>query len=134
MIQEKKKILFVYIENSCRSQIAEGFARHLGKGVSEAYSAGSNPSGKVNPAAIEVMRELGIDISGAKSKGFDSLPAKNFDYVITMGCKDACPFMPADKHIEWKIDDPKDKGIKFFRKVRGQIKNKVINLIKELSK
>ena len=128
-----KKILFVCVENSCRSQMAEGFAREFGKGVVETYSAGSKPSGKVNPLAIEVMREAGIDISGNLSKGFKELPVKNFDYVITLGCQDICPFFPADKHLEWQIDDPKNKKVEFFRKVRDDISCKVSELIKNIS-
>jgi len=127
-----KKVLFVCIENSCRSQIAEGFAKSLGKNVIEAYSAGSRPSGKVNPAAIQVMREIGIDISGQKSKGFLELPVKEFDYVITLGCQDICPFVPASEHIEWQISDPKDKGIDFFRKVRDEIKSEVEKIIQNV--
>ena len=127
-----KKVLFVCIENSCRSQIAEGFAKSLGKNVIEAYSAGSRPSGKVNPAAIQVMREIGIDISGQKSKGFLELPVKEFDYVITLGCQDICPFVPACEHIEWQISDPKDKGIDFFRKVRDEIKSEVEKIIQNV--
>ena len=128
-----KKVLFVCVENSSRSQMAEGFARAFGKGVVEAYSAGSKPSGKVNPLTIEVMREAGIDISGNLSKGFNELPVKNFDYVVTLGCQDICPFFPADKHLEWQIDDPKDKNIEFFRKVRDDISCKVSELIKSIS-
>ena len=128
---EKKRVIFVCIENSCRSQIAEGFAKHIGTDTLEAYSAGSKPSGEVNPSAIGVMRELGIDISQQKSKGFSELPIKKFDYVITLGCKDICPFVPADKHIEWKIEDPKGKDLNFFRKIRDEIKNKVVNFIKK---
>lgn len=127
-----KKVLFVCIENSCRSQIAEGFAKVLGKDVVEVYSAGSKPSGKVNPMAIEVMREIGIDISSQKSKGFLELPAKKFDYVITLGCQDVCPFVPASEHIEWQINDPKNKDIEFFRNVRNDIKNKVGKLIENI--
>ena len=119
-----KTVLFVCVENSCRSQMAEGIVRHFGKGILEAYSAGSKPSGIINPGALEVMREFGIDISKQKSKGFSDLPIKIFDYVITLGCKDICPFVPADKHIEWEIDDPKGKDLDFFRKVRDEIKNK----------
>lgn len=129
----KKRVLFVCIENSCRSQMAEGFATHMEKAMWEAYSAGSKPSGKVNPLAVEVMREAGIDISQQKSKGFNDLPVKQFEYVITLGCKDVCPFVPADKHIEWDIDDPKDKDKEFFRKVREQIKNKVTALAKDIA-
>jgi protein-tyrosine-phosphatase len=127
-----KKILFVCVENSCRSQMAEGFAKALGGLKFEAYSAGSNPSGKVNPEAIKVMRQIGIDISTAKSKGFNELAVKEFDYVVTMGCKDICPFVPAKKHIDWEIEDPKGKGEEFFRKTRDQIKEKIESLIREV--
>jgi len=127
-----KKVLFVCVENSCRSQMAEGFARDLGKGVIEAYSAGSRPSGKVNPEAVRVMQEAGIDISSQQSKGFDQLPVKEFDYVITLGCQDACPFVPAREHIDWNIEDPKDKDTDFFRKVRDDIADKVKELIKNV--
>ena len=126
------KVLFVCIENSCRSQIAEGFARNLGEGVIEAYSAGSRPSGKTNPEAIRVMQELGIDISSQSSKGFDQLPVKEFDYVITLGCQDVCPFVPAKQHIDWHVDDPKGKDVEFFRKVRDAIAEAVKELIKNV--
>jgi len=127
-----KKVLFVCIENSCRSQIAEGFAKSIGKDAVEAYSAGSKSSGVVNPMAVEVMQEIGIDIAGQKSKGFLDLPVKKFDYVITLGCKDVCPFVPASEHIEWQIADPKDKGLDFFRKIRDQIGREVEKLIQNV--
>ena len=127
-----KKILFVCVENSCRSQIAEGIANNLAKGSLRAYSAGSNASGKVNPDAIKVMREDGIDISGAKSKGFEDLAVKDFDHVITLGCKDVCPFVPAGDHIEWEIEDPKGKDIETFRRVRDIIKKNVKELISKI--
>lgn len=125
-----KKVLFVCIENSCRSQMAEGFARHFGKETIEAYSAGSKPSGKINPNAIKVMQEDGIDITSQQSKGFDELRVKDFDLVITLGCKDTCPFVPSKKHIEWQIEDPKEKNLEFFRKVRDDIKGNVKKLIR----
>ncbi len=127
-----KKILFICIENSCRSQIGEAFANFLGKDRVIAYSAGSKPSGKVNEAAIEVMEENGIDISSARSKGFSDLPIKDFDSVISMGCKDACPFVPAESHIDWQIPDPKEKGIDFFRKIRDDIEKRVKRLIDDI--
>jgi len=127
-----KKVLFVCIENSCRSQMAEGFARHLGKGIIEAYSAGSKPSDNVNPMAIEVMKEKGIDISSYKSKGFYDLSVKDFDYSVTLGCKDICPFAPADKHMEWAIPDPKGRDREFFVKIASIIESKVMTLIKEI--
>ena len=113
--------------------MAEGFARHFGNGILEAYSAGSKPSGKVNPYATKVMWEEEVDIFGQKSKGFDDLPIKDFDYVISMGCKDTCPFMPAKKHIAWDIPDPKGKSIEFFRMARDTIKEKVLKLIFEIA-
>lgn len=112
--------------------MAEGFARHLGKGIIEAYSAGSKPSGKVNPIAIEVMKEKGIDISSYKSKGFHDLPLKDFDYSVTLGCRDICPFMPADAHIEWDITDPKGKNKEFFKKTASDIEFEVALLIEEI--
>jgi arsenate reductase len=126
------KILFVCIENSCRSQMAEGFAKKLGKNKIEVFSAGSNPSGKVNESAIEVMKEISIDISQQKSKGFKELPYKGFDYVITMGCGDVCPFVPAKQRIEWDIPDPKGRSIEEFRVVRDEIEERVKELFKRV--
>ncbi len=125
------KILFVCIENSCRSQMAEGFARFFGKGKIEVFSAGSRPSGNVNHKAVEVMKEIGIDIGRQESKGFDALPYKEFDLLVTMGCGDECPFVPAKKRIDWKITDPKGKPVESFREVRDQIKEKVLNLLSQ---
>lgn len=123
------RIVFVCVENSCRSQMAEGFARFYGKGSVEAISAGSRPSGKVNDIAVQVMQEAGIDISSQESKGFDALPFKEFDVVVTMGCGDECPFIPAKKRIDWQIRDPKGRPMEFFREVRDEIKEKVLELI-----
>jgi arsenate reductase len=112
--------------------MAEGIARHLGKGIFEVYSAGSKPKSEVDPNAIKVMQEIGIDISSYKSKGFNEVPIRNFDCVITLGCKDVCPFFSAEKHIEWNIDDPKGKDIDSFRKTRDEIKYKIERLIKDI--
>lgn len=126
----KKRVLFLCVENSARSQMAEGFTRSLAGGCFDVYSAGSRPSGCVNPKAIKVMQEVGIDISSQQSKGFEVLPATCFDYVITLGCKDVCPYVSASRHIEWKIADPGGKGLAFFRKVRDDIRKKVKDFIK----
>lgn len=128
----KPRILFVCIENSCRSQMAGGFAKFYGEDRVEVFSAGSNPSGKVDQTAIEVMKEKGIDISSQSSKGFKELPYKDFDYVITMGCGDVCPFVPAKTRIEWEIEDPKGKSKEEFRKTRDKIENKVKEFLKNL--
>ena len=124
-----KKVLFVCVENSCRSQIAEGFARTLGQGVLEAHSAGSRPSGSVNPKAIASMEEVGIDLGAHRSKALSDHPAEGWDYVITMGCGDACPFVAARKREDWGIPDPKHLEPAEFAKVRDLIEKKVRELI-----
>jgi protein-tyrosine-phosphatase len=126
----KPNVLFVCIENSCRSQIAEGFARQHTDKIN-AWSAGSKPSGKVNPTAIQLMKEKGIDLAIHSSKGLTDLPAMKWDYVITMGCGDACPFMPAKKTEDWGIPDPKHLPLDEFRKIRDLIETKVNALIGE---
>jgi len=127
-----KKILFVCVENSCRSQMAEAWARALGQGILEPYSAGSKPSGEVNPDAVLAMKKAGIDISGQRSKGFNDLPVGRFDYVVTMGCQDVCPVVPAEKSASWDIPDPKGKDQVFFDQVRDQIRQKIDELIREI--
>lgn len=128
----KPRILFVCIENSCRSQMAEGFSKFYGRDKIEVFSAGSNPSGKVDQIAIKVMKEKGIDISNQKSKEFNDLPYKSFDYVITMGCRDVCPFIPAKTRIEWEIENPKGKSKEKFRQTRDKIENKLKEFLKNL--
>ena len=132
-MKKKPNVLFVCIENSCRSQIAEGFAKKLGHGVLEAWSAGSKASGKVNPTAIEVMREKGIDLSTHTSKSLADLPKIPWDTVITMGCGDACPFVPSRKTEDWGIPDPKSLPLDEFRKIRDRIEAKVQALVDELA-
>ena len=129
----KKKILFVCIENSNRSQMSQAFAKiHGGENI-EAYSAGSKPSGIVNPKAIAAMKELGYDLSAHDSKSLIEVKQyAPFDAVITMGCGDACPWMPAKKFIDWEIPDPKNMEPGEFNKVRDLIEQKVKTLLKEL--
>jgi len=129
-VSEKKKILFVCIENSNRSQMAEAFANMIGKENVEAFSAGSEPSGIVNPKAVKFMGELGYDLSTHHSKSLEEVISKApFDVVVTMGCGDACPWMPAKKFIDWQITDPKNMDEAGFRKVRDDIREKVDALI-----
>ena len=126
----KKRLLFVCVENSNRSQMSEAFARILGGDSVEAYSAGSKPSGIVNPKAIAAMKELGYDLSRHESKSLKDVERfAPFDAVITMGCGDACPWMPAKKFIDWEIPDPKNLPPDEFNKVRDEIKNKVAGLL-----
>lgn len=129
-----KRVLFVCVENSCRSQMAEGFARELGGTSVEPYSAGSRPSGVVNPRAVEAMKGMGIDISLQQSKGFEALPEGEWDAIVTMGCGDACPFLPARRRFDWDLPDPKDMPRDEFNKVRDEIRRRVTVLIAELSK
>lgn len=112
--------------------MAEGFAKFYGRDKIEVFSAGSNPSGKVDQTTIEVMKEKGIDISNQKSKGFNNLPYESFDYVITMGCGDVCPFVPAKERIEWEIENPKGEPREKFREARDKIEKKIKEFLKNL--
>ena len=126
------RLLFVCIENSNRSQMAEAFARiHGGAGV-EAWSAGSRPSGRVNPKAIAAMRERGYDLAAHASKSLDDLPPGAFDAVVTMGCGDACPHVPAKHRYDWQIPDPRDMDPEAFRTIRDLIESRVCALLAEL--
>jgi arsenate reductase len=129
----KKKILFVCIENSNRSQMSQAFAIMFGGENIEAYSAGSKPGAAVNPKAIAVMKELNYDLSKHASKSLDEVKQyAPFDAVVTMGCGDACPWMPAKKFIDWAIPDPKNMDAEEFNEVRDLIAKKVKQLIEEL--
>lgn len=119
------KAVFVCVENSNRSQMAEAFARMAG---TEAYSAGSRPSGKVNPKAIEAMKELDYDLTAHHSKSLDNLPDVQFDVAVTMGCGDECPMLNATRREEWDIPDPKEMPPEQFREVRDLIERKVKEL------
>ena len=121
----KKRLLFVCVENSNRSQMAEAFARIHGGDAIEAFSAGSRPSGVVNPKAIASMAEVGYDLSKHGSKSLDEIPEGEYDFVATMGCGDACPFVRAKHRADWQIPDPKNLDSDEFRKVRDLIEAKV---------
>lgn len=128
----KKKFLFVCIENSNRSQMSQAFASMLGGEAVEAFSAGSRPSGIVNPKAIAAMKELDYDLSVHDSKSLDEVKAfAPFDVVVTMGCGDACPWMPAKRFSDWQIPDPKQMEPAAFNQVRDFIREKVAALLRE---
>ncbi len=127
-----KKVVFVCVENSNRSQMAEAFARMHGNGKVEPYSAGSRPSGRVNPKAIEAMRELGYDLTTHTSKGLDGFNGKEVEVAITMGCGDECPLVLAKQRLDWQIPDPRDMTPEQFREVRNLIESKVKDLIATL--
>jgi protein-tyrosine-phosphatase len=128
------KLVFVCVENSNRSQMAEAFARILGGDGVEAFSAGSRPSGKVNPKAIAAMRELGYDLAAHRSKSLADLPNVPFDAAVTMGCGDQCPALRAARRLDWNIPDPKEMSPDQFRTVRDLIGAKVKELLTELGK
>jgi arsenate reductase (thioredoxin) len=132
-MSQKKKLLFVCIENSNRSQMSQAFATMYGKDSVEAFSAGSRPSGKINPKAIEAMEELSYNLNQHYSKSLDEVKEfAPFDAVITMGCGDACPWMPAKKFVDWEIPDPKNMDKEQFREVRDLIARKVKDLVESL--
>lgn len=124
-----RRILFVCVENSCRSQIAEAFARLHGQDSIEPYSAGSRPSGEVNPKAIQSMREIGYDLSHHDSKSLSEIPDLEYDVAVTMGCGDECPYVRAREREDWNIPDPKAMDASDFRKVRDMIETKVKELL-----
>ncbi|HQR09556.1 MAG TPA: arsenate reductase ArsC [Gemmatales bacterium] len=132
MSSTKKRILFVCVENSNRSQMAEAFARMHGDGKVEAYSAGSRPSGKVNHKAIEAMKELGYDLTSHASKGLKDFNGTEVDVSVTMGCGDECPMVLAKQRVDWQIPDPKEMSFDRFREVRNLIETKVKELIASL--
>ena len=120
-----KRVLFVCVENANRSQMAEAFARILGGDAVEAFSAGSRPSGVVNPKAISAMAELGYDLAAHGSKSLADLPDEEFDLVATMGCGDSCPHVRAKQRLDWTIPDPKHMPPDEFRGIRDLIRDKV---------
>ncbi|CAN5421967.1 arsenate reductase ArsC [soil metagenome] len=129
----KIKLLFVCVENSNRSQMSQAFATILGGDKVEAYSAGSKPSGIVNPKAIAAMKELGYDLSKHDSKSLQEVEQyAPFDAVVTMGCGDACPWMQAKRFIDWQIPDPKHMEPAEFNKTRDYIKGLVTALLSEM--
>ncbi len=127
-----KRVLFVCVENSNRSQMAEAFARMHGAGAVEAYSAGSRPSGRINPKAVEAMKEVGYDLTTHTSKGLDGFNGKEVDVAVTMGCGDECPLVRAKRRVEWQIPDPKEMPPDQFNRVRDLIELKVKELIATL--
>lgn len=127
-----KKVLFVCVENSNRSQMAEAFARMHGGDRVEAMSAGSRPSGRINPKAIEAMKELAYDLTRHSSKGLEAFNGKEVDVAVTMGCGDECPFVLAARREDWQIPDPREMSPEEFRDVRDLVEKKVLALLASL--
>jgi protein-tyrosine-phosphatase len=128
-----KTVLFVCVENSCRSQMAEAFASMLGQGVIQVYSSGSRPSGRVNDTATASMKDVGYDLSSHTSKSLSEIPAIEYDVVVTMGCGDACPSVRAKQRLDWEIPDPKAMDRERFAQIRDLIKAKVHRLVQDLA-
>lgn len=127
-----KNVLFVCVENSCRSQIAEAFGKKQGKDIFEAFSSGSRPSGKVNDKAIVSMQAVGYDLTLHTSKSLNDIPQIQYDYVITMGCGDECPYVQAKARENWDIPDPKHMNMDQFNEIRDAIRDKVTHLIETI--
>lgn len=127
------RVLFVCVENSNRSQMAEAFARIEGGAAVEAYSAGSRPSGKINPKAVRFMGELGYDLGAHRSKSLDDIAGLEFDAVVTMGCGDSCPWVSAKHRFDWDLPDPRDMDDEGYRAVRDEIRARVRALLAQLA-
>ncbi|MFF0793769.1 arsenate reductase ArsC [Streptomyces spiralis] len=125
-------VLFVCVHNAGRSQMAAGFLSHLAGDRVEVRSAGSMPGNQVNPAAVEAMQEVGIDISAAEPKILTTEAVQASDYVITMGCGDACPIFPGKKYLDWALEDPAGKGVESVRPIRDEIQKRIEALIAEI--
>ena len=128
-----KHILFVCIENSNRSQMAQAFSTIYGQDKVIAHSSGSRPSGKINPKAIAAMLELGYDLSTHASKSLDEIPQVEYEYAITMGCGDECPLVNSKNREDWQLPDPRNMEPEEFNKVRNEIKDRVIDLLERIN-
>jgi len=128
-----RRVLFVCVENANRSQMAEAFARLRCDDAIEAFSAGSKPSGRINPKAIRFMQEVGYDLSTHASKSLDDIAGLEFDAVVTMGCGDSCPWVPARRREDWALPDPRDMDDEGYRAVRDEIDTRVQALLASLS-
>ena len=125
-------VLFVCVHNAGRSQMAAGFLRHLAGDAVEVRSAGSLPADQVNPAAVEAMAEVGIDISDQRPKVLTTDAVEASDVVITMGCGDVCPVFPGTRYLDWQLEDPAGKGVESVRPIRDEIEGRVRGLLAEL--
>ena len=132
MPMSKPSVLFVCVHNAGRSQMAAGFLIHLSHGKVEVRSAGSAPAESINPAAVQAMAEVGIDIATEKPKILTDQAVRESDVVITMGCGDTCPFYPGKRYEDWVLDDPAGKGVEAVRPIRDEIRRRVDNLLDQL--
>jgi len=131
-VPEHATVLFVCVHNAGRSQMAAGYLRHLAGDEIKVLSAGTNPGTAINEMAMVVMLEEGIDLSTATPEKLSNEKVEESDYVITMGCGDACPYFPGKIYLDWPLTDPKDQPIEVVRQIRNEIKAKVVALIAEV--
>ena len=131
-MSERPSVLFVCVHNAGRSQMAAAFLTHLSAGGVEVRSAGSEPAGQVNPAAVAAMAEVGVDISAEQPKIITDTAVRGSDVVITMGCGDTCPFYPGKRYEDWVLDDPAGQGVEAVRPIRDEIRRRVETLVAEL--
>ena len=130
--KEAPSVLFMCIHNAGRSQMAAGLLKHLTENRVKVFSAGSKPVNELNPAAVEAMAEIGIDISQNIPMLFDERLMEEVDIVVTMGCGDTCPILPDKNYLDWQLDDPAGQKIEKVREIRDQIENKVRLLTEEI--
>jgi arsenate reductase len=131
-MSDRPSVLFVCVHNAGRSQMAAGWLRHLAGDKIEVRSAGSAPAETINPAAVEAMREVGIDITEQKPKILAYEVAQDSEVIITMGCGDACPIFPGKRYEDWKLDDPAGQGVDAVRPIRDEIKTRIEALLGDL--
>jgi arsenate reductase (thioredoxin) len=129
----RPSVLFVCVHNAGRSQMAAGWLRHLAGDAVEVRSAGSEPAERINPAAVDAMREVGIDIATRTPTVLTWDAARASDVIVTMGCGDACPVFPGKRYEDWKLDDPAGLGVEAVRPIRDEIRRRVEQLLTELS-
>ena len=132
MSRDRPTILFVCVHNAGRSQMAAGLARSIGGDRVEVRSAGSDPSDSVNPAAVEAMAEIGIDLGDAAPRLLETDAVREADAVVTMGCGDVCPVFPGKRYEDWDLEDPAGKDVEIVRGIRDEIEARVRNLLGEL--
>ena len=129
---DRPTVLFVCVHNAGRSQMAAGYLQHLAGDRVEVLSAGSEPADQVNPAAVAVMAEVGIDIASEQPKLLTDSAVRTSDVVVTMGCGDECPFYPGRRYEDWVLEDPAGLGVEAVRPIRDEIRKRVEKLITEL--
>ncbi|MFG1897912.1 arsenate reductase ArsC [Micromonospora zamorensis] len=130
----RPSVLFVCVHNAGRSQMAAGWLRHLAGDTVEVRSAGSAPAETINPAAVQAMREVGIDITDQTPKRLEYATAESSDVIVTMGCGDTCPVFPGKRYEDWQLEDPAGKGVQAVRPIRDEIRARVEKLLAELSR